>query len=115
MFPEDRALGQILLQGNSAYGRAQWGWGPPGLNPGEGRAQDRAPHRAAWGPGIQVFTIYGLSPTVLFFHHWGTFRLTNSCSIHSGDSCAVVIRNEDTCVCVFVFVNTDVKNVQGLR
>lgn len=82
-----------------------------------GKAEPRTepPTGLPGGPGIQVFTIYGLSPTVLFFHHWGTFRLTNSCSIHSGDGCAVVIRNEDTCVCVFVFVNTDVKNVQGLR
>lgn len=92
MFPENRALGQILRQGNSAYRRAEWGWGPPGLNPG-GKAEPKTdpPNRAAGRPGIQVFTIYVLSPTVLFFHYWRTFRFTNSCSIHLGDGCAELL------------------------
>lgn len=61
MFPEDRALGQILLQGNSAYGRAQWGWGLPGLNPGGRQSPGQSPPQGCRGarhPG---------------FHHLWTF------------------------------------------
>lgn len=49
-----------------------------------------------------------------FPHQQGTLRVTKECFIPPGSGCAVVIKNEDTPVCVFIFLSTHVKDAQDL-